>query len=92
VTGPTVPDVATCVVCDVVANTSQLVNSRFPDDGFRWVCRDFHACARNVAAAHDLNSRRALHGDLAPEHGPFASPRHLKLRKARMRDLIEGDP
>lgn len=89
---PDIPDVATCAVCDVLANTEELAASAFPGGGYRWVCRDFHACARNVAAAADLASRRALHADLAPEHGPFASPRHLELRKARLRDLTKGDP
>lgn len=87
-TEPPDVDVATCAVCDVLANTSQLANSRFPDGRFRWVCRDFHACARNVATAADLTSRRALHDDLAPEHGPFASPRHFELRRARLHALI----
>lgn len=90
-TGPIVPDVATCVVCDVLANTSELSCSRFPDGGYRWVCRDVNACARNLAAAHDLRTRGALHDDLDPVHGPGMSPRHLHLRKARMRDLTEGD-
>lgn len=85
------PDVETCVVCDVVANTDTLSLQGWPDNKFRWVCRDFHACARNVAATADLRSRRVLHDDLAPEHGPGASPRHLELRRARMRDLTKGD-
>jgi hypothetical protein len=83
-------DVVSCVVCGIVANTSLLSPSRFPDGEFRWTCRDFHACARNLAAATDLKARRALHNDLASEHGPFASPRHLQLRVARLRHLIEG--
>lgn len=84
---PDVPDVATCVVCDVVAHTSDLASTRFPDGGYRWVCRDFHACARNVAAGQDLRARRALHDDLDPAYGAAASSRHLELRAARMRNL-----
>lgn len=85
-----VPDVATCVVCGVLANTSELANSAFPDGEYRWVCRDFHACARNVAAVQDLRARGALHDDLDPQYGAGATPRHLQLRSARLHALIDG--
>lgn len=89
-TGPLVPDVATCAVCGVMANTSELANSRFPDGGYRWVCREVHACARNLAAARDLSTRRVLGADLAPELGAGASPRHLRMRAQRMTELAAG--
>jgi len=84
---PDVPEVATCVVCEVAANTSELSMSAFPDGEYRWVCRDFHACARNVAASQDLRAGRKLHDDLDPAYGAAASPRHLELRAARLRGL-----
>lgn len=82
------PESETCVVCRVAASTADLTLTGFPGDEFRWVCRDFHACARNVAAAQDLRARRPLHDDLDARHGPGASVRHLELRRVRMRALI----
>lgn len=82
-----VPEVASCVVCGVLANTTELSCSAFPDGQYRWVCRDFHPCARNLAAATDLHTRGVLGDDLDPAHGPGAARRHLELRAARMRTI-----
>lgn len=82
-----VPEVASCVVCGVLANTTELSCSAFPDGQYRWVCRDFHPCARTLAAAEDLRVRGRLGDDLDPAHGAGASARHLAMRAARMRTI-----
>lgn len=85
---PIIPDVAPCVACGVVMSTEQLAMSAFPDGEYRWLCRDPHPCARNIAAAEDIRVRQALHDDLDPRHGSNATVRHLRLRSARLRALI----